>query len=382
MSESILQDKNWDPNPVYELGNALIDFGDFLDEQAARMTSAEFDLNLGAWQGDAEMYMTQAFADQREAVMNIIEEFWDTGEMINYYAMLRTEQEATLAKQSLSELIAGIVGVLLGALLFVAPELLGLLGAAAGLLAEVGGMMGSIFTFLVNVGKSVGQFVGSAAAAVGETLPDWVVTMAGVTGNVARFGIEFMGVNAASVAAGNAAAGLQTTAQQLIPVPTSLEQIPGFISDLVLWGGIGVAVASAAKGLVNVAREKLDVLKADMNVGDVNVGAGDVGTSVGNSSTGTGTGTGTGLTLPSSVTSVSSVSGTIADSSKGLTKSDLTLSSDIEVNSAVTQTLTGTTARTSADTTPARGAAPAPAQGTSNPGGVRPAAGGGAGRTH
>ncbi|MER5794215.1 lonely Cys domain-containing protein [Streptomyces sp. NPDC001980] len=343
--------KNWDPNPVYELGNALIDFGDFLDEQAARMTDAEFDLNLGAWQGDAEMWMTQAFSDQREAVMEIIEEFWDTGEMINYYAMLRTEQEATLAKQSLSELIAGIVGVLLGALLFVAPELLGLLGAAAGLLAEVGGMMGSIFTFLVNVGKSVGQFVGSAAAAVGETLPDWVVTMAGVTGNVARFGIEFMGVNAASVAAGNAAAGLQTTAQQLIPVPTSLEQIPGFISDLVLWGGIGVAVASAAKGLVNVAREKLDILKADMNVGDVNVGAGDVGTSVGNSSTGTGTGTG--LTLPSSVTSVSSVSGTIADSSKGLTKSDLTLSSDVEINSAVTQTLTGTTVRTSVDTAPA-----------------------------
>ncbi|MFG2960185.1 lonely Cys domain-containing protein [Streptomyces sp. NPDC048291] len=371
MSESIFQDKNWDPNPVYELGNALIDFGDYLDEQVARMTSAEFDLNNGAWQGDAEMWMTQAYSDQRESVMEIIEEFWDTGEMINYYAMLRTEQEATLAKQSLANLIAGIVGVLLGALLFVAPELLGLIGVGMSILADIGGMLGSIFTFLVNVGKSVGQFVGSAATAVGEALPDWVVTMAGVTGNVARFGIEFMGVNAASVAAGNAAAGLETTAEQLIPVPTSLEQIPGFISDMVLWGGIGVAVASAAKGLVNVAREKLDIIKSDMNVGDVNVGVGDVGTSAGSASTGAGSGTSP--TLPSSVTAVSSVSGTIADSSKGLTKSDLTLSSDVEVNSAVTQTLTGTTVRTSTDTAPA----PTPTKVTATVAPDGPSAGGG-----
>ena len=145
MSDDTLSftDKNWDPNPVYELGNALIDFGDFLDEQAARMTGAEFDLNNGAWRGDAEMYMTQAFSDQRESVMNIIEEFWDTGEMINYYAMLRTEQEKTLAKQALAELIAGLVGVFLGALLFVGPELLGVLEAAFALLGNVGKMVAS-----------------------------------------------------------------------------------------------------------------------------------------------------------------------------------------------------------------------------------------------
>ena len=347
MSDDTLSftDKNWDPNPVYELGNALIDFGDFLDEQAARMTGAEFDLNNGAWRGDAEMYMTQAFSDQRESVMNIIEEFWDTGEMINYYAMLRTEQEKTLAKQALAELIAGLVGVFLGALLFVGPELLGVLEAAFALLGNVGKMVASAISAVTTAASDAGSFVGSALTAIGETLPDWAVTMAGVTGNVARFGIEGFAINAASVAAGNAAAGLPTTLQQLIPVPTSLEQIPGFISDLVLWGGIGIAVATAAKGLVNVAREKLGI--TDVNVGDVSVNTADVGTSVGD--TATGTGSGSGLTLPSSVTSVS---GTIADSSKGLTKSDLTLSSDVEVNSAVTRTLSGTTLRTSTDTAP------------------------------
>ncbi|MER6273800.1 lonely Cys domain-containing protein [Streptomyces sp900105755] len=373
MSESIFQDKNWDPNPVYELGNALIDFGDLMDEQAQRMTSAEFDLNLGAWRGDAEMYMTQAFADQRESVMEIIEEFWDTGEMINYYAMLRTEQEKTLAKQALAELIAGLVGVFLGALVFAAPELLGALEAGLAMLGRVGEIIASAIETISTVATEVGKFVGTAVSAIGDTLPDWVVTMAEVTGNVARFGIEFMGINAASVAAGNAAAGLETTAQQLIPVPTSLEQIPGFLSDLVLWGGIGIAVATATKGLASLAKDKLTVPKADVNVPDVSTGTGDVGTSVGDSSTGTVTGSGTGLTLPSSVTSVSSVSGTIADSAKGLTKSDLTLTSDIEVNSAVTRTLTGTTVRTSADTTPA----PTPAKVTTTAAGDGPSPGGG-----
>ncbi|MFF4291886.1 hypothetical protein ACFY0R_42460, partial [Streptomyces sp. NPDC001633] len=296
-----------------------------------------------------------------------------TGEMINYYAMLRTEQEKTLAKQALAELIAGLVGVFLGALVFAAPELLGALEAGLAMLGRVGEIIASAIETISTVATEVGKFVGTAVSAIGDTLPDWVVTMAEVTGNVARFGIEFMGINAASVAAGNAAAGLETTAQQLIPVPTSLEQIPGFLSDLVLWGGIGIAVATATKGLASLANDKLTVPKADVNVPDVSTGTGDVGTSVGDSSTGTVTGSGTGLTLPSSVTSVSSVSGTIADSAKGLTKSDLTLTSDIEVNSAVTRTLTGTTVRTSADTTPA----PTPAKVTTTAAGDGPSPGGG-----
>ncbi|MFF3561805.1 lonely Cys domain-containing protein [Streptomyces sp. NPDC002574] len=371
MSDDTLSftDKNWDPSPVYEIGNALIDFGDFLDEQAAALTDAEFNLNLGAWRGDAERYMTQAFADQRETVMNIIEEFWDTGEMINYYAMLRTEQEETLAKQALSELIAGLVGVFLGALLFVAPELLGLLGAVVGLLGRVSEMVAEAVTAISSMAANAARFVDTAVTAIVETLPDWAVTMAGITGNVARFGIELVGINAASVAAGNAAAGLTTTAQQIIPVPTSAEQIPGFIADMVLWGGVGIAVASAAKGLVNVAKDKLTVGKADVNVGDVTVGTSAPGTSVGN--TATGTGSGSGLTLSSSVTSVS---GTIADSSKGLTKSGLTLSSDvIEVNSAVPRSLAGSTVRTSTATAPA----PTPVKVTTTGAADGPSAGGG-----
>jgi hypothetical protein len=42
------QDVKWDPNPVYELGNAWITFGDLLHEQIVRKHSGAIRLNYDA----------------------------------------------------------------------------------------------------------------------------------------------------------------------------------------------------------------------------------------------------------------------------------------------------------------------------------------------
>ncbi|MEV6029083.1 hypothetical protein, partial [Streptomyces sp. NPDC052036] len=101
----------FNPDDVYTLGHAVITFGDQLDEQLAATDGAQFDLLNGSWMGDASMAMTFAWEDQDKGtdagveaeIIQVVEQLWDLGEAINYYAMLRTEQEKTLAK----ELLAG-----------------------------------------------------------------------------------------------------------------------------------------------------------------------------------------------------------------------------------------------------------------------------------
>ena len=93
---------DWDPNPVYELGNAWIAFGDLLDEQVTAMAVAQFDLKNGAWMGDASISMAAAFGTMRDnQVWDVVVQCWKMGESINYYAMLRSQQQATEAKQTL-----------------------------------------------------------------------------------------------------------------------------------------------------------------------------------------------------------------------------------------------------------------------------------------
>ncbi|NUQ97860.1 MAG: lonely Cys domain-containing protein [Streptomyces sp.] len=314
----------------------LINFGDMLFEKLTDMIGS---LGGLAWTGEAWQAMKDASGSVQDSVKQVAEEFWHTGEMINYYALERTNQEKTQAAQSLATLIASIVGVVLGALFFAGSAIIDALAAGVAALTRVFSVVNTAVSALRTMATSVGEFVGSAVNSVANTLPSWAVTMAGVTGNVARFGIEGFGLNAASVAAGNAAAGLPTTAKELVPVPTSLEQLPEFIANTLLLGAVGGVVGSAAKGLANAAKTKLDGIRVDVNVNTANVR-----TATGESATGTGTGTG--LKLPSQTTSVSA---TIADSSKGLSKSDLTLSSKAQVNSAdITTAATGGASRVTA----------------------------------
>src|SRR5882757_2702305 len=109
MADSSSEVTSWDPDPVYELGNALIAFGDLLDDQRLAMETAQFNLINGSWSGQANMAMTSAFENGLSPqIMTVIEQFWNAGEAINYYAMLRTEQQATEKKEALASMLGAV----------------------------------------------------------------------------------------------------------------------------------------------------------------------------------------------------------------------------------------------------------------------------------
>src|ERR1700722_13069433 len=93
----------WDPDPVIALGNAWISFGNTLDANLATMASSQFNLGDGSWDGDASVGMAGAFGALESTTIQVINSCWDMGESINYYAMLRSQQEATEAKEWLKE---------------------------------------------------------------------------------------------------------------------------------------------------------------------------------------------------------------------------------------------------------------------------------------
>lgn len=191
-------DVHWDPNAVIELGNSLIAFGDLLDEQLLGMTRAQFSLINGAWSGSAAQAMSAAFENQSNGsdplgdygvggqVIKVVVQFWDTGEAINYFALLRNAQEATQAKQQLASFIATIVGFVLSVLAAFIGPLIGAIVAAiariAALLIEIGGAVGAAVSEVANFVTEAATLIGSGVSAVAETLPDWAVTMAGIAG--------------------------------------------------------------------------------------------------------------------------------------------------------------------------------------------------------
>src|SRR5205809_662876 len=133
---------SWDASPVYELGNAFIVFGDLLDEKIADMSSALFDLGDGSWSGDASRSMSSAFMNGlRHGALLTVGALWSLGEAINYYAMLRSEQQETEAKQELASMLATVLGFALGTLLGLVggmiPGLLSMLGELVSALASI-----------------------------------------------------------------------------------------------------------------------------------------------------------------------------------------------------------------------------------------------------
>src|SRR5258708_2711769 len=121
----------WDPDPVYALGNAWIAFDDLLDEQIGAMSLSQFDLTNGSWMGDAALAMGLAFGNTLQpTVLQTVGLCWQMGESINYYAMLRTQQQANEMKHAIEELIAIALG-------FGVAFIFAFLGEIAGLIASI-----------------------------------------------------------------------------------------------------------------------------------------------------------------------------------------------------------------------------------------------------
>jgi hypothetical protein len=100
---------SWDPDAAIELGNAWITFGNTFNTQLGNMSTALYSLTEGPWASGGSVAAEDAFAAVYELVQPVINSCWDVGEMINHYAMLRTDQEKTGAKETWASTLASLV---------------------------------------------------------------------------------------------------------------------------------------------------------------------------------------------------------------------------------------------------------------------------------
>ena len=262
---------SWDQDPVIQLGNAWITFGDLLDLQLSNMTMAQFNLINGAWMGTASMSMSDAYYSMQPVVQQVVENCWDMGEMINYYALMRSAQEATEAKEELEEELLAIFAVVLT---FLAPFLdFGALIADAlaglarlfGLTEELAAATKALTAFLDAAPNYVLSSVGVDADTL--TIPSWLSTMANVTANVAKFSIEYTAINAVMNSAAAGIAGLPVGKDQLSPIPTNATGAAELLSMVAL-----VGFGKFAEGGVDVDVDSNDDVNVDPDTGNgVNV---------------------------------------------------------------------------------------------------------------
>ncbi|MYS23329.1 hypothetical protein GA0115240_15193, partial [Streptomyces sp. DvalAA-14] len=256
----------WDPNPVIELGNAWITFGDQLYEQYQAMENAQFNLINGAWMGTAATAMTVAFFNQSDGsdaignyglqpnIIQVCLDSWDMGEAINYFALLRSQQQKTEAKEELAALIATLLGLGLSILAGLASEIFGLIASLIGRLVssliEIGGMVGEAVATLAGFATKISTWASEATSAAGAAYP-WTSTIASLALNISKFGIEFTSISALSTLGGNAAAGLTTDWKHWSPVPTTAEGWAEFIEMGLILAPITAIGIFGAKGLIN-----------------------------------------------------------------------------------------------------------------------------------
>ncbi|MFE1856690.1 hypothetical protein, partial [Streptomyces sp. NPDC059489] len=306
----------FDPDPVIELGNAWITFGDALDEQMANMAGAQFDLLNGGWTGEAANSMSFAFENNyvasdgnvaggglRPLVEQVVESCWDLGESINYFAMLRSEQAASEAKVSLAMVLATVIGGILGLFTMFIGEIVGLIGEAlealVTALGSVARTIGSAISELTQIVPELEGLVGEIAevvAPITQGIGDITTGIAsvgaraativgdGVTGArslldanawlrypimTAVYGGEFVGVSAATTAATDAILGTNTDWSHWSPIPVTGE---GW-QEFAIGGAMGLPFIGAG-GALKGAFGKYKTSKnggVDVNAPDVTI---------------------------------------------------------------------------------------------------------------
>ncbi|MEK8143014.1 hypothetical protein NKH18_15055 [Streptomyces sp. M10(2022)] len=214
----------WQPELLYELGNAWIAFGDLLGEQLAKMSGAQFNLTNGSWLGDSAMAASRACSEVQDTGTKVVVSCWEMGEAINYYAILRTQQQAEQAKQALAELISMIIGTVLGSFLGLGSLAFSLTSTFARLIATLTQVFTRIGTALANLRAltPLVSFAGSATSAF-PTLAPLLSSITSITGIVGVILAEYTVINYASYAAGNAVAGVKNDWDRFHPLPVTVE---------------------------------------------------------------------------------------------------------------------------------------------------------------
>ncbi|MEV6537136.1 hypothetical protein AB0M86_47655, partial [Streptomyces sp. NPDC051639] len=310
------KDITFDPDPVFELGNAWITFGDVLDEQMANMAGAQFDLLNAEWMGEAANSMSFAFENNtvqsdgtlaggglRPLVAQVVESCWDLGESINYFAMLRAEQAASENKMSLAMVLAAIIGGIFGLFTMFIGEIVGLIGDAletlVSALGTVARAIGSAIGDLVQIVPQLEGLVGDIAEAVAPItagIADITTGIASVGARAATvigdgvtgartaldanawlrypamttvYGGDFVGSSAATTAVTDGILGTHTDWSHWSPVPTTGEGWEEFL--------IGGAMMVPIMGAGGVAKAGLGKYKTrsdgaiDVNTPDVTI---------------------------------------------------------------------------------------------------------------
>ena len=229
----------WDPDPVIALGNAWISFGNTLNLNLSTMSVVELDLTAGGWLGTASVAMDGAWDALRQPAQKLVNSCWDMGETINYYALLRSQQEQTEAKEWLKEELLEIFGVL--ALLLL--PLGGIIGAALDAIVDLVDVAGlvteaadAVSTFAADAASFILDSVGVDADAL--TIPSWVSTMGEVASGVADASINYTIYNAVTEAAADGIARLPVGPNDLSPIPTGAGGWAALIGMISL-GGLG-----------------------------------------------------------------------------------------------------------------------------------------------
>ncbi|NED79491.1 hypothetical protein G3I76_05205, partial [Streptomyces sp. SID11233] len=214
----------WDPNLVFDLGNAWIAFGDLLGEQLAKMSGAQFDLANGSWLGESAMAMSRSFGEVQNTGTKVVVSCWEMGEAINYYAILRTQQKAEQAKEALAELISMIIGTVLGSFLGLGSLAFSLTSTFAKLLTTLTQVFARIGTALANLRllAPLATFTESVTSAAPMLAP-LLSSITSVTGAIGTILLEYTVVNYASYAAGNAVAGVKNDWGRFHPLPVTAE---------------------------------------------------------------------------------------------------------------------------------------------------------------
>ncbi|MDH6109463.1 hypothetical protein P3T36_000234 [Kitasatospora sp. MAP12-15] len=167
---------NFDVSPIYDLGNAWIDFSDQLWEQVSGMDSAMHGMR---WTGDGHMVVENTWTDLNNLELQpAIASAVAIGNHINAYGDYIVQLMAQEEAQSNAQGLAGLISSILSLPLMLFPGLGGAIGEALG--AALSKILPDIFVDIISsVGSTIGEALPSAVKFTGNVVVD-VIGQAGI----------------------------------------------------------------------------------------------------------------------------------------------------------------------------------------------------------
>ncbi len=245
----------WNSDPVYNLGNAWISFGNTLYQTAAGLDATVNGLTTpsgeggAGWDGWAAEGANAAIGPLTDQARTFANACWDTGEAINYYAMLRDQQEHTVAHQRTADLLMEILAPIMAIPLMFTGGVLGAITDAISFIvanvAAVRVIVEAAVSGLSSIAARVGTWAGPAVTSVAENAP-WALTLGQAVVGIGDVGVNFAAdwaaINTFTVLTADALSGARLDPNSLNPFPVN----PGNFAEFAGFLVGGVALKGAA----------------------------------------------------------------------------------------------------------------------------------------